>query len=112
MTGRVPPLQAALGRVKTLVAAAAGHPAKGAPAKAKAPVQAEASSADHLAETFGLTPFERDVVLLAALPALEPDAGDLIGQAQGDPRCACPASAWPFRSSRTATGAPSRPRVP
>jgi Pyruvate/2-oxoacid:ferredoxin oxidoreductase gamma subunit len=90
MTGRVPPLQAALGRVKTLVAAAAGHPAKGSPAKAKAPVQAEASSADHLAETFGLTPFERDVVLLAALPALEPDAGDLIGQAQGDPRLRLP----------------------
>lgn len=84
MTGRVPPLQAALSRVKALVAAVAGQPTEAAP------VLAEASAADQMAETFGLTPFERDVILLAALPALEPGAGELIGQAQGDVRLRLP----------------------
>lgn len=84
MTGRVSPLQAALGRVQARVATAAGQSAKAPPAVA------EASIADQLAETFALSPFERDVILLAALPALEPDAGDLIGRAQGDARLRLP----------------------
>jgi hypothetical protein len=84
MTRPIPPLEAALGRVKALVAAAAGQPAK------TPPVLAEGSSADQLAETFALSPFERDVILLAALPALEPGAGELIGQAQGDARLRLP----------------------
>jgi hypothetical protein len=46
--------------------------------------------ADRLAALFGLDDFARNVVLLAAYAALEPEASRLIGELQGDPRRAAP----------------------
>lgn len=46
--------------------------------------------ADRLAALFGLDDFARNVVLLAAYAALEPEASRLIAELQGDPRRAAP----------------------
>jgi hypothetical protein len=46
--------------------------------------------ADRLAALFGLDDFARNVVLLAAYAALEPEASRLIGELQGDPRRTAP----------------------
>ncbi|UVO55701.1 ATP-binding protein [Sphingomonas sp. SUN039] len=43
------------------------------------------TSADVLAEIFGLDAFERNVVLLGAYAALEPEGSERIGQLHGDP---------------------------
>ena len=43
------------------------------------------SSADLLAEKFGLDDFERNIILLAAFTELESDAAGLVSEAQGDP---------------------------
>jgi hypothetical protein len=83
-------LQAALATIKARVGAAAGAPAE--PERARS--AAEPSPADGVAAIFGLTAFERDVILLAALPALEPDAGALIAKAQDDPRLRLPTIAF------------------
>jgi len=84
------PLQAQLAQVLALVAKAAGESAKPKPVAAPD----EASPADELAATFSLSAFERDVILLAALPAVEPGAADLIARAQGDARRQLPTVAF------------------
>jgi hypothetical protein len=49
-----------------------------------------ATGADDLAALFGLDDFARNVVLLAAYAALEPEAARLIGELQGDSRRGAP----------------------
>jgi len=75
----------ALARVKARVSAAAGRGAGG-----ETPASAASSTADWIAALFDLSSFERDTLLLAALPVLEPDAAALIAEAQGDPRLRLP----------------------
>ena len=43
-----------------------------------------------LQHLFGLTPFERDVILLSAAPALDPAFGRLYAYVQDDPAARCP----------------------
>jgi hypothetical protein len=82
-------LQTQLARVRVRVAEAAGEDPG-----AKVPKRAGASPVDDLAARFGLSSFERDVLLLAALPELEPGAADLMARAQGDPRRQLPTVAF------------------
>lgn len=86
--GDMAALQAALAAVQARVAAAAGQPV---PKTAKAPAK---SSARLEILAASLSPFERDVILLAALPALEPGAGALIAKAQGEARLRLPTVAF------------------
>ncbi len=86
--GDMAALQAALAAVQARVAAAAGQPA---PKTAKTPAR---SSARLETLAASLSPFERDVILLAALPALEPGAGALIAKAQGEARLRLPTVAF------------------
>jgi hypothetical protein len=84
-TGRTLPLDHALARVRSRLAAAADH--GGAPPP---PGEPSPSPADRIAEAFGLSRFERDVLLLAALPALEAEAATRIAELQGDERLRLP----------------------
>ncbi len=69
-------LAADLERIRGLLGGAAGQ-AAAAPA---------AGAIAALADRFALTTFERDVIALAGFAELEPDAGELLAVAQGDPR--------------------------
>jgi hypothetical protein len=51
-------------------------------------------SVEALADRFGLSAFERSVVLLAALPELEPDGAAALTRAQGDERLTRPTVAF------------------
>ncbi|MFJ3306447.1 AAA family ATPase [Streptomyces sp. NPDC086549] len=50
-----------------------------------------------LADRFGLTDFERDVLLLAAAPAVDPGIGATIAAAHGDPMATAPTFALALR---------------
>ncbi|WP_117190431.1 ATP-binding protein [Rhizobium terrae] len=105
------PLQVALDPVLTRVAGVAGRPLDPAGEKEKPPRRGrKAASAgpakpkagggrtafDDLADRFGLSAFERTVLVLAALPALEPASAELIAMAQGDERLKIPTVAFAF----------------
>lgn len=53
-------------------------------------VAVSASRADELAERFGLDPFARNLLLLGAYAALEPQAGTRIAELHGDPARTAP----------------------
>jgi hypothetical protein len=76
--------------------AAAPGPAKRKSKKSAKPAQAMATlpPLDVLTQRFNLTRFERDVILLAALPALESSGGNIIALAQGDARRQVPSIAF------------------
>jgi hypothetical protein len=50
-----------------------------------------------LARRFALTPFERDVLLLVAAPAIDPGIAAVIAAAQGDPQATAPTFALALR---------------
>ena len=92
------PLASALAPVLARLAQAARSPAAETPAvdlapTATAPAPVARTAFDDLAERFGLDDFERDVLILAALPALEPLSTELIAAAQGDERLKLPSVA-------------------
>ncbi|MEU5084537.1 MULTISPECIES: ATP-binding protein [Streptomyces] len=60
------------------------------PEPAPAPTSALATPLDALVALFGLTPFERDLVLLTAADELDPTTGARCAAAAGDPRRAYP----------------------
>ncbi|MER7106991.1 ATP-binding protein [Streptomyces sp. NPDC000229] len=60
------------------------------PATATEPRSAVPAALDALVTCFGLTPFERDVVLLTAAAELDPTAGSRCAAASGDPERAHP----------------------
>ena len=91
-----PSLEAALSTVRSQVALAAGEEVE-LPAER---LDLTGSRIGELAARFGLSPFESDVVLLAALPALEPDGATLIAKAQGDPRLRLPTVALALSALR------------
>ncbi|MEV4340787.1 AAA family ATPase, partial [Streptomyces sp. NPDC049590] len=61
-----------------------------APGTAPAPSPAPVTPLDALVALFGLTPFERDLVLLTAADELDPTAAARCAAAAGDPRRAYP----------------------
>jgi ATPase family associated with various cellular activities (AAA) len=69
---------------------AAAFPAVRAWLTGEAAAALPATAADDLAALFGLDLFARNVILLAAYAALEPEAARLIGELQGDPRRGAP----------------------
>jgi hypothetical protein len=75
-------LAAALASVRQALARHAGLPAPG-PGEDAPPA---AAALETLCATFGLSPFERDVVLLAAGPELDGGFGALCAAAHGDPQ--------------------------
>lgn len=83
-------LCAELERLRTLLRrhAAADAPDTPAPETAAdlAPAEGFASTLDYLCRRFGLSPFERDVLLLVAGVELESGFAPLCAAAQGDPR--------------------------
>lgn len=82
------------GHAGTGAAARRPRPATGAPELAGAPGMALApagpATLDALVACFGLSPFERDVVLLAAAAELDPTTGGRCAAASGDPERAHP----------------------
>jgi AAA+ superfamily predicted ATPase len=85
-------LQGALRVMRARVAAAAGEPNE--PSDAALPTASEPSTADDLATRFELSRFERDVLVLAALPVLESGAAELCARAQHDERRQLPSLAF------------------
>ncbi len=79
-------LSAALDRVRALVAGpeAAADCAAADCAAADAFPEDAPPALETLCATFGLSPFERDVLVLAAGPELDPGFGDLCAQVQAD----------------------------
>ncbi|MFG2126258.1 ATP-binding protein [Streptomyces sp. NPDC048751] len=65
-----------------------------------------------LADRFGLTDFERDVLLLASAPALDPALGATIAAAQGDPTATAPTFALALRLFDDARWDVQSPRRP
>jgi ATPase family associated with various cellular activities (AAA) len=64
---------------------AAGSGAAGSRATAEPPVTGEVTALDTLCVSFGLTPFERDVLVLAAAMELDPTAAARYAAASGNP---------------------------
>ncbi|OKK03897.1 AAA family ATPase [Streptomyces sp. CB03234] len=88
----------ATGRANAPAAVRAAVPAPGTATPAPAALEAPAAPAapatldalDALVACFGLTPFERDVVLLTAAAELDPTTGSRCAAASGDPERAYP----------------------
>ncbi len=83
-------LVAALGRVRALLRAHAGAPPDPADAAGDEAGGAEPPALEVVVEGFGLTPFERDVLLLCAGLELDATFAPLCAAAQGDPARAYP----------------------
>ncbi|MGY1455158.1 ATP-binding protein [Streptomyces sp. SS8] len=87
-------MRAVLARLDAHAARARGGGAgTGAPEPAGTPEPADASepaALDALVRCFGLTPFEREIVLLLAAAELEPTTGSRCAAASGDPERAHP----------------------
>ncbi len=62
---------------------------------------------DALVGCFGLTPFERDLVLLTAAYELDPTTAARCAAASGDRSARTPPSRWPWLPLPNRTGAPS-----
>ncbi|MFE6867519.1 ATP-binding protein [Kitasatospora sp. NPDC057692] len=73
---------AALARVDAHAAGRTARPRSGEPAP---PSGAPGTALEALSASFGLTPFEREVLVLAAAPAIDPTAAARCAAAAGDP---------------------------
>ncbi|MFH7334105.1 ATP-binding protein [Streptomyces hygroscopicus] len=79
-----------LARVDAHAVRAAGQEATEGPPAAVLPVPAAPNPLDALVTLFGLTPFERDLVLLTAADELDPTTAARCAAAAGDPRRSYP----------------------
>src|SRR5579863_1505341 len=82
-------LQRALAELKQLLRAAgrpATEPGSAAPRRREIPAEGAGPPAlEIVTRAFGLSPFERDVLLLCAAAELDPEVAALCGAAHGDP---------------------------